>query len=94
MNEKREDYVLLQLLKKHCKRGVAVIDPNRGIDSISVSAYMPVEEQEAFSEAFWQAEPFKSMRQFFTLEVSNLPWYKCRFKRSKYQVFISNQRKY
>lgn len=65
MNDKHEDYALFQLLNKHCTRGVAVIDPNHGIDSICVIVQVPVEEQEAFTKAFWQTEPFKSMYQFF-----------------------------
>lgn len=55
----------LRTLNKHCTRGVAVIDPNHGIDSICVIVQVPEEEQEAFTKAFWQTEPFKSMYQFF-----------------------------
>ncbi|MGR5328582.1 hypothetical protein [Photobacterium damselae] len=86
---------LFQLLNKHCTRGVAVMDPHGGgIDSIWITVQIPEEEQEAFKKDFWQTEPFKTLHQFFSLSVYNLPWYKCRLPRSKYQVFISHYRQY
>ena len=78
----------IALLKAHCTKGMAVIDPNIGGATVYIDKFVPKAEIAGLEEKLFDMEPFKTGRQFYFIGIGELPRWRCNFQ--KYQVKTIN----